>query len=191
MEKEMVEQILTSSKDQTLAFDKIAAALAKAQSEIKPATKDATNPAWRSKYATLDSCFSAIREPLSKNGLAIVQRTEIDDTLVVVKTMLIHTSGQFIESTYPVAMIGEKPQIMGSALTYARRYALSSLVGLTSDEDDDANAAQTTMQNTYRKPPAQTHRAATNRQEFRQEFMSGPLERRTGRQFFSFKKAKN
>jgi hypothetical protein len=94
------------------------------------------NPHFKSKYADLAAIFDAARKPLSANGLAIVQT--IGDG--VLHTRLLHTSGQWIASEHPLPMSG-RPQEIGSALTYARRYSLSALIGIAADEDDDANAA--------------------------------------------------
>ena len=122
-------------------LNELAEALAKAQAEMKPAKKDANNPFFKSRYATLESCWDAIREPLTKNGLSIVQTTDLVEGRVVIRTTLLHKSGQSISGIYPVIAKDETPQSMGSGMSYARRYALSALVGLTTD-DDDAEAAQ-------------------------------------------------
>jgi len=125
--------------NQTL--NELADALSKAQAEMKPALKDASNPFFKSKYATLESCWDAIRGPLTKNGLSIVQTTDLVDGRLVIRTTLLHKSGQSISGVYPIFAKDESPQSMGSGMSYARRYALSALVGLTTD-DDDAEAAQ-------------------------------------------------
>lgn len=173
----------TKTIDSIFEINELAVDLAKAQSEMKAAEKDGLNPAWRNKYATLDSCWNAIRGPLTKNNLALVQKTEILDNLVILKTILLHKSGQFIESVYPIANIGEKPQAMGSALTYARRYALSALVGLTADEDDDANTAQTLS--TTPRPVYKKHEPKFNGRQPQNapldQFIGAPIERQPGR----------
>lgn len=119
----------------------LSAALAKAQGQMKAAAKDAVNPHFRSKYADLASVWEACRGPLSANGLAVMQRVRTSDAGVTVVTMLTHSSGEWVadEATYPLAQ--RTPQAIGSAITYARRYALSALVGVAADEDDDGNAA--------------------------------------------------
>lgn len=125
------------------AYGKLAEALAAAQGELKPAAKDSKNPFFKSSYADLTSVWECIRAALSKNGLAVVQTLDVqgDKALTVLKTMLLHKSGEFITSTYPVKPIKDDPQGVGSAITYARRYALSALVGVVADEDDDGEAA--------------------------------------------------
>jgi hypothetical protein len=117
----------------------LAMALASAQGQMTNAVLNKTNPHFKSKYADLASVRDATLPALSKNGLAIVQFTTASSDAVVLHTMLIHKSGQFLDSTYPVA--GGTPQQMGSALTYARRYGWASMCGVAAEEDDDANAA--------------------------------------------------
>lgn len=128
------------------AIDEIAGALALAQGAITNAEKDRVNPHLGNKYMTLTSVWDAIRKPLSDNGLSIVQVTEADDDgAVLLLTRLMHASGQYIEATYPVIGMENRgvnaAQAAGSALTYARRYSLTSLIGVVADEDDDAGAA--------------------------------------------------
>jgi hypothetical protein len=126
----------------TPSVGKLAAALAKAQGEMQAAAKDADNPFFKSKYADLASIWSVIREPLSKNGLAVVQMpTQTDGTLVSLKTILAHESGETMEGILTLTPKDGSPQAVGSALTYARRYSLSAMVGVCSEEDDDGNAA--------------------------------------------------
>jgi len=118
-------------------ISELAAALAAAQGAMKNAVMNRTNPHFKSRYADLAAIWDAARQPLSANGLAVVQT--IGDG--VLHTRLLHTSGQWIASEHPLPMSG-RPQEIGSALTYARRYSLSALIGIAADEDDDANAAQ-------------------------------------------------
>ena len=122
------------------ATDIIDAALAKAQAEIENPTKDATNPHFRSKYATLDAGLNIVRTVLSKHGISITQPTRVEDGILMLDTRLA-CQGQWIASEYPVCAFPVKQQEMGSALTYSRRYSLFSLVGIAGEEDDDANAA--------------------------------------------------
>lgn len=78
---------------------KIAEALARAQGEIKPAAFDATNPHFKSKYATLGAIVESCKDALSKNGIAVMQGTNSVDGRVIVETMLAHTSGEWIKSS--------------------------------------------------------------------------------------------
>ena len=128
-------------------INELAAALAKAQGVMENATMNRVNPHFKSKYADLASVWDAVRKPLSENGLAVVQI--ITDGKLV--TLLMHTSGQWVQSEYPLPPAA-RPQEMGSALTYARRYSLSAITGIAADEDDDANAAESSKQRAPAKP---------------------------------------
>ena len=122
-------------------INELASALSKAQGQIKGAIKDTSNPFFKSKYADLASVWDACREPLSNNGLSVMQTTIGDDpTKVTVVTTLAHTSGQWIQGQLTLMPAKADPQGIGSAITYARRYALAAIVGVAPD-DDDGNAA--------------------------------------------------
>jgi hypothetical protein len=121
-------------------FDAIAAALAKAQGVMDAASKDAANPHFKAKFASLASVREAIRKPLSENGIAYIQTLRTNEGAVEVDTRLIHSSGQFIGDTLRVPLAQATPQGVGSASSYGRRYALMAIVGLAA-EDDDAEAA--------------------------------------------------
>lgn len=134
-----------------MPIGELAKALAKAQGELVPAAKNATNPFLKNKYADLASCIAACREVLPKYGLAYAQCIiPSKEGTVCVETMLMHESGQWIKSrcvlpcTVPISRDGKPAmnaaQAAGSAITYARRYGLSAIVGLVT-EDDDGNAA--------------------------------------------------
>jgi hypothetical protein len=122
-------------------IDKLTEAMAKAQATMENATLNKVNPHFKSKYADLAAIFDAVRKPLAAQGLIVTQTTELREGGFVLVTTLAHSSGQFIKSEYPLPVAG-KPQEVGSALTYARRYSLSAIAGIAADEDDDANAAQ-------------------------------------------------
>lgn len=115
-------------------------ALIKAQSAFAPAVKAKVNPHFKSKYVPLDAVIDAIAQPLRDNGIAIVQQTDIEDARTVLITRLVHESGEWIAGKYPVHPVKADPQGEGSALTYARRYALMAIAGIA-PEDDDGNAA--------------------------------------------------
>ena len=119
---------------------KIMPALIKAQGEFAPAVKAKVNPHFKSKYVPLDIVLDAIAGPLRDNGIAIVQQTDICDGRTVLLTRLVHESGEWIAGRYPVHPVKADPQGEGSALTYARRYALMAIAGIA-PEDDDGNAA--------------------------------------------------
>lgn len=120
----------------------LAKALAKAQGAIKPAAKGAENPFFKSSYADLPAIVKACRDELTKNDIAVIQRTGYEGETLLLETILAHSSGEWISGVYPVKPVKADPQGMGSAITYARRYALAAMVGVVAeDEDDDANAA--------------------------------------------------
>ena len=118
----------------------LAGALCKAQAMIRGALKDSTNPHFKSRYADLASCWDACREALAANGLSVVQLPEGSGNVVEMTTRLMHSSGQWIECTGTFTPSKADPQGMGSCITYARRYQLCAVVGI-SPEDDDGNAA--------------------------------------------------
>lgn len=124
-------------------INELIGALSKAQGEIRAASKSSTNPHFKSKYADLSEVWDACREPLSKYNLAVMQTMGKDDQGVLsLITTLGHASGQWIKSVYPLACKDQNnPQAWGSSITYARRYTLSSIVGIAPDEDDDGNKA--------------------------------------------------
>lgn len=119
---------------------KLAEALAKAQGAMNPAKKDSTNPHFKSQYADLASCWAAIREPLAANGLALIQRVSTDNSGVTVESLLVHVSGEYVRNNCWMPVAQKTPIAYGSAITYARRYSLSALTGLSA-EDDDGSAA--------------------------------------------------
>jgi hypothetical protein len=122
-------------------INEIATALAKAQAAMKPAVKDAVNPAFRSKYADLTAVWDACRIPLTAQGIATVHDVEAAADAIAVTTRLVHTSGQWIECGPLVVPLAKRDAHgVGSATSYAKRYALSAAVGIVSD-DDDGNAA--------------------------------------------------
>jgi hypothetical protein len=117
-------------------LNELAAALAKAQAKIRNAEEDKSNPHYKSKYATLTSLWECCRAPLSENGLSIVQTFEESGTKLLVVTTLVHSSGQWIASSFPINQ-SIKIQETGSAVTYARRYSLSAIVGIAPGDNDD------------------------------------------------------
>lgn len=120
-------------------IDQLATALAAAQAEMRNATLNKINPHFKSKYADLAGIRDTVTPALAKHGIAVVQGTDTTESGIVVVTRLIHKSGQWMESRFPISY--DKPQAMGSAYTYARRYSLSAICAISADEDDDANAA--------------------------------------------------
>jgi hypothetical protein len=116
-------------------------ALAAAQAEMGRALKDATNPAFKSKYADLASVMDACMPALNKHGIAVLQPLVDDEHGRYVKTVFVHgESGELTECRVPLIVAKNDMQGYGSAVTYARRYGLMSMAGIA-PEDDDGNAA--------------------------------------------------
>lgn len=137
-------------------------ALANFNKEVDKIAKDATNPLFRSSYATVDQIITEIRPILAKNGLSIIQipmnlRLNEGGEWVGIKTILLHESGQTLESEpFYLKAQGQKtgngynitPQSLGSAITYCRRYSLTSFLCLSTGQDDDANLSSGNNVNT-------------------------------------------
>ena len=131
----------------------LAEALAKAQGQIDDASKGSKNPFFNSKYADLAAVRAVIREPLAVNDIAVIQFPRSLDGEVEVETMLTHKSGEFISETLRLPVGKWDAHGIGSAITYARRYGLMSLLGIATD-DDDGNAA---VERAPAKLPPQTN----------------------------------
>ncbi len=137
--------------DRSQEINELAAALAIAQGQMKSAAKDnlakvkmKSGGEYSYKYSTLDDIWEVARVPLSKNGLSIIQIPMNDENKLYLETILIHASGQWISGTMILPIIAVRMselQAMGSAITYARRYALGAMVGVTTGDDDDGQAA--------------------------------------------------
>lgn len=131
----------------------LAGALAKAQGQIRAAKKDSSNPYYHSKYADLSSVIDAIRKPMADNGLCYVQSSRVAEATktVLISTLVAHESGEFIEFDdleLPASRwVKERngvvfdAQSIGSAISYGRRYALSTALSIAS-EDDDGNTVR-------------------------------------------------
>ena len=118
----------------------LAASLCKAQAEMGGAVKDSKNPFFKSDYADLTSVIKAIKEPFANHGLSYTQFPTNDDGRIGVSTLLMHESGEYLEHSYTLPTTKADPQAAGSAITYARRYALQSIAGIPT-ADDDAESA--------------------------------------------------
>jgi len=134
---------------QDTALDKLADALSKAQAAIIPPKKSHTakvptkaGGAYSYTYSTLDELVDALRKPLAAHGLAFVQTIVQRDHQIGVETMILHASGQSLNCGLLLLPSGDTPQAMGSALSYARRYSLSTAFGVAAEDDDDGGAAQ-------------------------------------------------
>jgi hypothetical protein len=140
--------------------------LAAAQAKFPEIIKDKVNPHFKSKYVSLDAILSATRPALTENGLAVSSRFGEHS----IEAVLLHSSGEQITSGPVPLLLGKNDmQGLGSAITYARRYAIGALLGISPDEDDDGNAAAASAkENPYRKeaeqrkPPSPPPTTSTN-----------------------------
>lgn len=143
------------SANESTTIAKFAAAFVKAQKEIKGAVKDATNPHFKNQYADLSSVMAACKDSLNKNGIAIIQTpARSEPGRLALTTKLLHESGEWMAGTGEIPIDRAGPQAYGSALTYARRYFLSAMVGVC-PEDDDGNDADNRGQRKPEPTPAQ------------------------------------
>lgn len=153
---------MAMQKSESIA--EISKALAKFHEEVKQPHRSAENPFFNSKYVPLEHVVEAITECASKLGLSFVQWPVNDENgRVGVATMLMHSSGEYIEFD-PVFMNAEKstPQGAGSLITYLKRYSLSAVFGITSDIDDDANTFENPQNN---QPPQQNNKASGQKKQ--------------------------
>lgn len=123
-------------------INELATAMSKAQAQMKPALKDSINPHFKSKFSNLTSVWESMRIPFTSNGLTVWQDITTCDKTVSVTTKVVHSSGQWVEFgplTIPLAKFDA--QGVGSATSYAKRYALCAALGIVSDDDDDGEAA--------------------------------------------------
>lgn len=118
----------------------LVSALSKAQGKMKPAVFNRVNPHFRNRYADFTSCMDACRFPLAENGLSILQYCETISEKLHLVTLLAHVSGQWIKSFFPLNPLKMDSQSIGSAMTYAKRYSLSAMLGIVSDEEEDDDA---------------------------------------------------
>ena len=123
-------------------FDEILPALHKARSQFVKVKKDRQNTHLKNKYATLDSVLDAITPALTDNKLMVMQDMQENDvsSKIKVETTVLHISGQWVKYYSEIPIVKNDPQGVGSAFTYARRYALAAAFGL-SQADDDAQIA--------------------------------------------------
>lgn len=151
----------------------IVAALLKVQSELQNPKRTEENPYFKSRYAPLDQILRDVREVLTRHGLILLQDTGADDEgKVNITTTIIHESGEWV-ATSPLTVqprgrgsAPPTPQDIGSAITYARRYQLMSLLGIAAeDEDDDGAKASNTTKKP--RPMGRTRRPPTPQKELK------------------------
>ena len=121
---------------------KIAQALVAFSGEVKSITHDASNPHFKSQYTSLDHMIDETKPLLQKHGLTVMQFPGGDGERITIRTMILHTSGEWIESE-PLTLKAVKidPQGAGSAITYGRRYSYAAALSLSLGDDDDGNGA--------------------------------------------------
>jgi len=146
----------------------LCAALAKAQAEIKIAGLTKENPYFKSRYADLAEMIKVSRPSLTKNGLSIVQQiVQNEDGQNILNTIMLHSSGQWIESRMRIVPPKNDVQSMGSYITYLKRYAYGSLVGVVaSDEDDDGEVAVHDYREDFNKGTGLNHKYNPKEQSY-------------------------
>lgn len=154
------------NKSESIA--ELAKALSAFHGEVKQPLKDKANPFFKSKYVPLENVVEAITEVSHKHGLSFIQYPINQDNKVGVVTVLMHSSGEYIE-TEPIFTTPAKndAQATGSVITYLKRYSLSAVFGITSDEDDDGNSASTignTQQQQQKQKQQQSVEKLTDKQ---------------------------
>lgn len=170
------------------------AAYVKAQAEMGSVFKGAVNPAFKSKYADLATVIDAVAPAFNQNGLAIIQSPSFDGEVVTVETVIAHTGGGFMRSALSIRPAKQDAHGIGSAVTYARRYALLALSGVA-PEDDDGNASSGPHEagkrfSSYESGLARMSSAQAKRQgldgEIRQELAACQSERELDAWFSNF-----
>jgi hypothetical protein len=143
------------SMNKSESITNLAKALTAFQKEIKNPANTAVNPHFKSKYAPLNEILNEVRPVLAKHGLSVLQSPSGDGDKIVITTMLMHETGEWIEAC-PLVLKADKAtaQGAGSAITYGRRYSLASVLGISSEDDDDGNGAEPKPKSRF-EPPAQ------------------------------------
>lgn len=144
--------------------NELAAALAAAQGQMKAAPKSGlakvrtkSGVEFSYRYSTFDEIWEMVRKPLSDNGLAIIQIPATGENGFYLETTIAHSSGQWVTGVMELPVDSSRMsviQAMGTAITYARRYMLSAMVGIASDEDTDAQGSEDETQQKKRQPVA-------------------------------------
>lgn len=166
--------------NQSESIGKLASALCRAQSEIKVAEMNALNPFLKNKYADLGSVIEAVRPALADNALSFSQLVGGNADGIALTTILMHESGEYISDTIQFPFGEEKgrslAQSAGAIITYLRRYALSSLLGVYADEDVDGNGGKPTTQ--PKKKPTQSEPVGNGHRPLKPEDLADALERK-------------
>ena len=143
------------------SISKIATALVEAHKGFKTVAQSGRNPHLKSSYSTIADYLNAVQQPLLNNGIVISQSVSKTEVGIAVKTILIHTSGEYLESEACVLPV-EKPnaQAVGSAISYARRYSLAAFLGVAAGTEDDDGAAASKTATPAKPSPAEAAKAA-------------------------------
>jgi len=154
----------------------IAMALSLFQGEVSNPKNTANNPFFKSKYCPLNEVINTTRPILAKHGLSVLQSPSGDGEHVVVTTLLMHSSGEWIEGE-PLVLKADKvtAQGAGSAISYGRRYALSAILGISSDEDDDANIATGNNGQGKNEQPKPNQQKVVTQKPVEQKAATGPI----------------
>lgn len=147
------------------SISELAKSLVVANKSVKNPQKNAVNPHFRNRYATLDAIIEAYKDSYLNNGISVLENPKTEDGKVGVEITLLHESGQFITHDPFMLPPGKNDaQGHGSSITYARRYALSSVMNIAADEDDDGNSASQgdNKQKTPYKPSTPSNTNQTN-----------------------------
>lgn len=153
-----ISEIASPAQEGSAELDKLAAALSAAQGKFTNPPKNATNPHFRSRFASLDAIVEMARPVLAENGLAVLHLVGTAGGATVLRTRLLHTSGQWLDSVVPLLSAAKGPQVFGSELTYQKRYNLCAVLNIVADSDDDAQAAQEQQGKSRPRPPARGQR---------------------------------
>ena len=145
----------------------LATALTQFAAEVHNPKNTASNPFHKNKYTPLNDILSYVRPLLAQHGLSVSQLVHSDDAAIGVTTMLMHTSGEYIADTATMSPGAEKgmsaAQVVGSVVTYLRRYALTAVLGIASEDDDDGNAG---LRDSKKANPAPPAKPATPQQDY-------------------------
>jgi ERF superfamily len=139
--------------DHSEDMGEVAKAFVAAQSDVKNLLKSAENPHFRSQFVPLDAVVDHVREVFSTHGMAFIQANSYNENGICITTVAMHESGQWLSDGGLFMPADKNPQKFGSALTYARRYALMTFVGIAGDTDDDANIVSIQQTNTNDTAP--------------------------------------
>lgn len=120
----------------------LSAALSQAQGSFLTVGFDSTNPFYKSRYASLSAIVEATRRALAENNLAIVQSASVHDQKLIVTTLISHSSGEWLKEAISIGIESDTIQQIGSKISYLKRYQISAMLSVVSDEDDDGETAE-------------------------------------------------